>query len=296
MDLFGSLKTGLAQCLLDVPPPEDDGLTIGSSVFDDLCSYPDCKVTLKRRVGNPDPSVRADERRAEPSPRKAPYSELSLNAQGLAAARHQSHGAEVRLETDLAHSIQQPELDEVSHCPATADGEQQFRICEDLVWRPTGASRDLLDCASEQPAMGLDCWQEFEQWAMTAEDSAASCWREVSNRQGVQSFPDFSCDEDENLGRIILDARLTCKDAQGVDTLLEHNRLRLHLRQRNVDAARDFLKEQNCLKPVLVERYLEPLTAWLGQHVASAMTFPPGGIQVAGDLDAIQLEAELHRM
>jgi len=284
MDLFGALKTGLAQCFVDVPPPEDDGLTIGSSVFDDLYSYPDCKVTAKRRVGDPDLEVRAHESRPE----------LGSNAKGAAAAGRQSYGADVDL------GVQKPEFEEVSRAsssqgPASAVGEEQSPLCQDLVCRPTGATRELLVGAVEPPAIATDCWQECEHWAMMTEDSAASCWREASSRQRSQSLPDLSCDEDGCLGRIILDARLTCKDAEGVDTLLEQNRLRLHLCQRNLDAARHFLEDQNCLKPVLVGRYLEPLAAWLCQHVASAVTFPPGGIVVTGDLDAIERETRLHQ-
>lgn len=295
MDLFGALKTGFAQCFVDVPPPEDDGLTIGSSVFDDLYSYPDCKVTAKRRVGDPDFLVRAHESCPEPPQMER---ELGSNAEGAAAAGRQSNGADVDL--GLAEDIQKPEFEEVSRAsssqgPASAAGEEQSPLCQDLVCRPTGASRELLVGAVEPPAIVTDCQQECEHWAMMTEDSAASCWREASGRQRSQSLPDLSYDEDESLGRIILDVRLTCTDAEGVDTLLEQNRLRLHLCQRNLDAARHFLEEQNCLKPVLVGRYLEPLAAWLCQHVASALTFPPGGIVVTGDLDAIERESRLHQ-
>lgn len=283
MDLFGLVKTGLAQCLVDAPPSVDDDLTIGSSVFDDLYSYPDCKLTSKRRVGDSDFLVHAHQRNA--------------NAREKTAEAHQSHAAQARSGEDL----QVPELKDVSqafssssHVPASDGGEQQSRQCEDLARSPSGVSQELLGRTVGHPATVTDRWLECEQWAMMAEDSAASCWREVSNRSRAQSLADSSCDEDENLGRIILDARLTCKDAGGVDTLLEQDQLRLHLCQRNVDAARHFLEEQNCLKPAMVWRYLGPLAAWLDRHVASATTFPKGGLRVAGDLDAIERETRLH--
>lgn len=281
MELFGLVKAGLTQCLADASPPVEDDLTIGSSVFDDLYSYPDCKLTSQPRVGDTDFLVCAHR--------------SSSNTQGKVAEAHHRHGAQARLDEDR----QTTELEEVlqassSRTPASAGGEQQSRPCGDLAWSPSGASRELLGRVMEHTAIVTDCRLECEQWAMMAEDSAASCWREVSNRPRARSLADSSCDEDEKLGRIILDARLTCKDSDGVDTLLEQDRLRLHLCQRNVDAARHFLEEQNCLKSAMVQRYLEPLVAWLNRHVASATTFPSGGLRVAGDLDAIEREARLH--
>jgi len=72
------------------------------------------------------------------------------------------------------------------------------------------------------------------------------------------------------LGRVILEARLSCKDEAGNDVVLEQRLIQVHLFQREKDAARCFLEECNGLAPQLVCRYFQPLTSWLQDGVQAA--------------------------
>mmetsp|Transcript_41336 Transcript_41336/g.81641 ORF Transcript_41336/g.81641 Transcript_41336/m.81641 type:complete len:327 (-) Transcript_41336:43-1023(-) len=93
---------------------------------------------------------------------------------------------------------------------------------------------------------------------------------------------------DADLGRVILEARLSCRDESGIDVDLEHRSLQLHLCQRGLDAARRFLEEDNTLAPRFVRRYLRPLSSWLHEQLQAAppeMAFTTHHVE--GDLEEI---------
>lgn len=90
------------------------------------------------------------------------------------------------------------------------------------------------------------------------------------------------------LGRVILEARLSCKDESGSDVVLEQRVVQVHLFQREKDAARNFLEECNGLAPQLVCRYLQPLTSWLQDGVQAASSeIACKTRKVDGDLEQI---------
>merc|ERR1712060_458484 len=98
-----------------------------------------------------------------------------------------------------------------------------------------------------------------------------------SSASGFNRAQDMS---HEDIGRVIVRAQLTCEDSNKVDTVLNRHSLRLHLCEREVDAARRFLEEANELKPRVVSRYLDPLAGWLRDGVKNAPHFPEGGHQM----------------
>jgi len=75
---------------------------------------------------------------------------------------------------------------------------------------------------------------------------------------------------DVGLGRVILEARLSCREDIGIDVILEQPVLQLHLYEREVDAARCFLDDHNELSPSFVRRYQQPLSRWLQSKLQAA--------------------------
>merc|ERR1712062_139144 len=87
------------------------------------------------------------------------------------------------------------------------------------------------------------------------------------------------------MGRVILEATLSCRDDSGIDTALEHRVLQLHVRQREADAVQHFLEELNGLAPRMVQTFSEPLARWLRRHVELApCEMARVAYQVNGDL------------
>lgn len=143
--------------------------------------------------------------------------------------------------------------------------------------------------------------EQLEAQAMQSEDVAAWFQREVDRRlhqEYVRAELGTGTEPHERLGRIIVKAKLTCKDSTGVDTALENGLLELHLHEREVDAARHFLQEANGLKSNLVHQYLDPLTRWLQRQVQNApfeMSWKP--YEISGvDLNEIERAERLDRM
>jgi len=93
---------------------------------------------------------------------------------------------------------------------------------------------------------------------------------------------------DVGLGRVFLEARLSCIQETGVDGILEQPVLQLHLYEREVDAARCFLDDHNELSPSFVRRYQQPLSRWLQSKVHAAPPYIASNKHVVeGDLEEI---------
>lgn len=142
--------------------------------------------------------------------------------------------------------------------------------------------------AQREAATTLKKTEEREATAMHLEDAAGWYRREVERCAEIKDFSTVASREGdavEGLGRVILQATLSCRDDSGIDTVLEHRVLQLHVRQREADAARHFLEEVNCLTPRLVNTFAEPLARWLRRHVELApFEMARAAHQVSGDL------------
>jgi len=159
--------------------------------------------------------------------------------------------------------------------------------------------------AGQQEETHIEDLNEFK--AMLAEDFQ-SWWVRESSRCPIKSPAAVPASHDEDnpaiapaaaaaaaaapadvvLGRIFLEARLSCIDEAGIDVILEQQVLQLHLYEREVDAARCFLDDHNELSPSFVRRYQQPLSRWLQSKVQAA---PPdiafNKHIVCGDLEEI---------
>jgi len=145
-----------------------------------------------------------------------------------------------------------------------------------------------------------------EMSAMRAADVESWCIREMetcmekgqrnsgnaSEREELEHVSDNvdldpSVSSKQDLGRVLLEAFLTCRQ-QEIDGMLETRQLPVHAHEREVEASRRFLEDTNQLKPHLVQRYKDPLARWLHDQVEKA----PGHIAretqyVHGDLNEI---------
>merc|ERR1711971_465291 len=211
------------------------------------------------------------------------------------------------------------EIVSVDECPEPTVGKPDFRPdamtgqweyealpAADSEWMPSDELREALAMHSEDVAswcMRCDennrerevrAQPNRETLAMLAEDVAAWCIREtcVENLpprdiqyQAAKATPSNQEMVDDGLGRVIVKAQMTFRDAAGVSVILDHSLLELHVHERSVDAARKFL-ENNELKPHVIVQILDPLTKWLEEQVQGA---PPEmaseAYQVEGDFN-----------
>jgi len=149
--------------------------------------------------------------------------------------------------------------------------------------------------AEQQEDMHQEGFSEFK--AMLAED-IQSWWMREQQQRGLWKSPaavsSSTAEEapaaaaDAGLGRVILEAKLSCKSEAGIE-VLEQCLLQLHLFQLEKDAARCFLEEHNGLKPQVVRRYLLPLSSWLHDQVQAASSeIACNALKVEGDLEQIK--------
>jgi len=164
--------------------------------------------------------------------------------------------------------------------------------------------REQQEEAQREAAAILQKEVDREAMAMHLEDAAAWYRREVQRSVVIKdSSLVASRDRDAmgGMGRVILQATLSCRDDSGIDTALEHRVLHLHVRQREVDAAQHFLEELNGLTPRMVQTFAEPLARWLRRHVELApCEMARAAYQVSGDLFEIagqeSLAAGIHKV
>lgn len=164
------------------------------------------------------------------------------------------------------------------------------------------------DAAARQPTPGLEdevadegfrelksmlaedvwCWCEREWQRSLMNISATLPASPGKTHATTAAAPAAAAASKADWGRVILEAKLSCRDGAGVDVDLEQRSLQIYLHQSELDAARSFLEEENSLAPRLVRRYLEPLSSWLRVHMEVA---PPeiafGTHHVEGDLEEI---------
>jgi len=159
--------------------------------------------------------------------------------------------------------------------------------------------------AEQQDDMHKEGIREFK--TMLAEDFQSWCMCErqrvfLKSPAAVSSLPSEETPAtaaqmvaNAGLGRVILEAKLSCKDEAGIDAVLEQRLLQLHLFQLEKDAARCFLEECNGLTPRLVRRYLQPLSSWLKDRVQAASSeIACDAHKVEGDLEQIKCWYQSH--
>jgi len=126
-------------------------------------------------------------------------------------------------------------------------------------------------------------WMRGSQWGILKSPAASSTGEEAPAAAAAGQMV-----ANAGLGRVILEAKLSCKDEAGVDVLEQHL-LQLHLLQFEKDVARWFLEEHNCLKPQVVRIYLQPLSSWLQDRVQAAPSeIACDAHKVEGDLEQIK--------
>lgn len=191
---------------------------------------------------------------------------------------HAESNSEFSIDRNIHPSVQETGV--TSQCP-----EAERHIHSSM--QENGMTVQCPEAEQMNNTPAAQCPELEEAQKMLAEDVASWCQREIL-RSLSSTAAGPSCAHEvshEEVGRVIIRACLTCKDCERVDTALNENTLRLHLRETEEGAARRFLEEANELKPCLVGRYLGPLTGWLRDGVKKAPHFPEGGHKMWGDLE-----------